>query len=86
MVVCRVLKQEWNDRLASSRIVGELLLVVAMLAQSPDGHLIEAGHGEQTSCARESGSVVGTVSGSTAVLVPGKHWVRMVKEAHEYHS
>lgn len=40
------LKQEWNDRFASSRVVGKLLLVVSMFAQSPNSHLIKANNSE----------------------------------------
>lgn len=42
------LDDEWEDCLSSFRIVLELLLVVAVLAQRPHGHLIGPGQAEQT--------------------------------------
>lgn len=43
------LENKWNDRLASLRIVLELLLVVTMLSKRPHCHLIAASDSEQES-------------------------------------
>ena len=42
------LDDEWEDGLSSFGIVLELLLVVAVLAQRPHGHLVRAGQAEET--------------------------------------
>lgn len=55
------LEQEGNDRLAAAGIVGEFLLVVAVLSQRPHGHLEEAHGGEDGGC-RDRGEREGLVS------------------------
>lgn len=48
------LEHEWNDGFAAAGIVFEVFLVGAVFAQSPNGHLVEAGEGEQSSCTKEN--------------------------------
>lgn len=48
------LQQEWNDCLSAGRVVFEFLSVVAVLATSPNGHLVEAGEREQASWKKNS--------------------------------
>ena len=42
------LNDEREDGLPALRVVLELLLVVAVLAQGPDGHLVSSGKAEQS--------------------------------------
>lgn len=42
------LDQEWNNGLATTWVLFKLAFVVAMLAQSPDSHLIETGNCKDT--------------------------------------
>lgn len=44
-----ILKNEWNDGLALLWVVFEFLLVVAVLAEGPHGHLVHSGGGEEVS-------------------------------------
>ena len=48
IVFSEYLEQEWNDRL-SARIIFKLLLVVPVLPEGPDRHLVEASQGEEGS-------------------------------------
>ena len=50
MSLSAFLKHKWNDGFAAAWIVGEVLLVGAVLSQSPDGHLVESGHHEHSGC------------------------------------
>lgn len=44
-----LLQQKWNNSSTSLWIVGEFLLVIAVLSQRPDSHLVEADNGEDGS-------------------------------------
>ena len=49
------LEHEWNDGFAAARIVFEVLFVSTVFAQSPNGHLVKAGKGEQSSWLKTHG-------------------------------